>query len=282
MADPVTTETLASVNPLDRTSFVPLYYQLQEVIKEAIESATWQPGDQLPSEPELGRQFGVSRVVVRQALAILENDRQVIRIRGKGTFVAQPKLDYRAGGLSRHLAQPRSAEVAIKVLDNRTVPVERSIRQGLSAEGTAEIRRITTLLSFRQLPIAITYSFFRRAEIAGLEQAAKVGRHLPAEITLADWGISLGHATALIETSQCGQFEADQFGISPRSAVFLVLCTEHRVENATAKPFELARIEYRGDMLKLSIALPSPGDMTEMTILWELNGGGRSETPSPR
>src|SRR3712207_9202739 len=88
---------------LDRSSFVPLYYQLQEVLKERIESGTWAPGDALPSEPELARRYGVSRVVVRQALAILEDDRQIVRIQGRGTFVAEPKLDTRAGGLARLL-----------------------------------------------------------------------------------------------------------------------------------------------------------------------------------
>jgi GntR family transcriptional regulator len=255
---------------LDRMSFVPLYYQLQEILKEEIESGHWQPGDLLPSEPSLARRFGVSRVVVRQALAILADDRQISRVRGKGTFVAQPKTDYRAGGLSRHLASPRGEEISIEVLDNRSIPVERSIYRGLGADEPTEIRRITTQLSFRSLPIAITYSFFRRSEIASLEDAAVVGRSLPNDLTLAEWGIRLGHAKALIETSQCGQFEADRFGVARRSAVFLVLCTEYRKHDTTDMPFEVARIEYRGDVLRLGVEPSAPYDEGSMTINWEL------------
>lgn len=257
---------------LDRSSFVPLYYQLQEVLKEAIESGVWLPGDRLPSEAELARHYDVSRVVVRQALAILEDDRQISRIRGKGTFVAPPKIDYRAGGLSRHLAVPRNENVAVEVLDNRSVRVEQSVRRGLEVDDDTEIRRIATLLSFQSLPIAITYSFFVRSEIEELERAARVGSLLPAELTLADWGIDLAHATALIETSQCGRFEAERFGIAHRSAVFLVLCTEFRKVNGAVRPFEVARVEYRGDVLKLGIEVLSPGDVATMAIRWELNG----------
>ena len=94
---------LPAVGQLDRTSFVPMYYQLQEVMKEHIESGAWPPGGLLPSEPELARTFGVSRAVVRQALAILEDDHQIVRIRGRGTFVAHPKMVHRAGGLARLL-----------------------------------------------------------------------------------------------------------------------------------------------------------------------------------
>jgi GntR family transcriptional regulator len=251
-------------------SFVPLYYQLQEILKEEIESGLWQPGDRLPSEPTLARRFGVSRVVVRQALAILEDDRQISRVRGKGTFVAQPKTDYYAGGLSRHLVNPRGDEISIEVLDNRSIAVERSIYRGLGADESTEIRRITTLLSFRSLPIAITYSFFRRSEIAGLEEAAIVGRNLPNDLTLAKWGVRLGHAQALIETSQCGQFEADRFGIARRSAVFLVLCTEYRKQDRAEVPFEIARVEYRGDVLRLGVEPPAPDAVGSMTISWEL------------
>ena len=248
---------------LDRNSFVPLYYQLQEVLKEQIESGDWQPGDYLPSEPQLARRFGVSRVVVRQALAILEDDRQIVRQRGRGTFVAKPKLDYRAGGLSRLLEAPRNEDVAVQVLDTRTAKVERSIRENLGVDAE-EILRMTTLLSVRGVPLAISYSFFREAETNWLARAAHVGRNLPSGLVLAEHGIELAHSQVSIETSQCGQFEADRFGIPHRSPVFLVLCTEHRQAAGGTRPFEVARVEYRGDVLQFRLEL-SPTQARSMS-----------------
>jgi DNA-binding GntR family transcriptional regulator len=245
---------------LDRHSFVPLYYQLQEVLKEQIESGKWQPGDAMPSEPELAQAFGVSRVVVRQALAILEDDHQILRIRGRGTFVAQPKLDYRAGGLSRLLTVARGLDVGIQVLDKRTATVENSIRQRLELKGDERILRITTLLSLRRTPLAISYSFFPADEVSWLDAAAQVGRNLPPNLTLAENGIELADSQLSIEASQCGQFEADRFGIAHRSAVFLVLCTEHRKTAAGSSPFEVARVEYRGDVMKFKLQARSDGD----------------------
>ena len=89
---------------LDRDSVVPLYFQLQEILKEKIEIGLWSAGEALPPEADLCATYGVSRTVVRQALAILEQDRQIIRVRGSGTFVATPKVEQRAGGFSRLLA----------------------------------------------------------------------------------------------------------------------------------------------------------------------------------
>jgi GntR family transcriptional regulator len=246
---------------LDRTSFVPLYYQLQELLKEQIESGVWAAGEALPSEPELARRHGISRVVVRQALAILEDDRQIVRIKGRGTFVAHPKRDARAGGLSRLLVAPRPPEVAIQALDMHTTSVERSICRELGVQSDEEVLRIATLLSLDGVPVCISYSFFRREEVGWLEAVIRPGRKVPPDLVLGDHGIELAHSRIAIETSQCGQFEADRFGIAHRASVFLVLCTEYRRTDGEPGPFEVARVEYRGDLLqfRLEVSDASPG-----------------------
>jgi GntR family transcriptional regulator len=248
-------ENLTDRDALDRSSFVPLYYQLQEILKEQIESRRWRPGDTLPSETALARQYGVSRVVVRQSLAILEDDRQVVRIQGRGTFVAEPKLDTRAGGLSRLLAAPRTPDVVIDVLDVRSASVEPFIRDRLAIDDRARVLRLTTALSVRGVPLAITYSFFRAAEVPWLGRAAEAVGRLASDLVLGDHGVKLSRSSLSIETSQCGQFEADRFGIPHRSAVFLVLCTELRETRDGAEPFEVARVEYRGDLLQFRMEL---------------------------
>lgn len=259
---------------LDRSSFVPLYYQLQELIKEQIESGGWKPGDRLPSEAELARRYAVSRVVVRQALAILQDDGQIVRVQGRGTFVAEPKLDARAGGLARLLAAPRPPDVAIDVLEAGTPPVEPSIRSGLGVDDRERVLRLTTGLSVRGVPLAIAYSFFRAADVRWLEDAVRVGRPLPRELLLADHGIELAGSSLSIETSQCGQFEADRFGIPHRSAVFLVLSTELRRTTAGVVPFEVARVEYRGDLLQLRLEVSgeAPGAMEAVWALTDEAG----------
>ena len=257
---------------LDRNSFVPLYYQLQEALKQQIESGVWKAGDALPSEPDLARRFRVSRVVVRQALAILEDDRQIVRIRGRGTFVAQPKLDYRAGGLSRLLVTQRGPDVAVQVLDKRTVKVERSISEALGARPDEDVARLTTLLSLRGVPLAISYSFFHRAEVSWLLGAAHVGRSLPSDLMLAQHGVELERSRLSIETSQCGQFEADRFAIPHRSAVFLVLCTEYRRTADGTEPFEVARVEYRGDIMQFRLEV-CPTGTDALSATWTFNEG---------
>lgn len=77
---------------LRRDSPVPFYVQLKQALLQQIEARDVKPGDPLPSEFELCAQFGVSRTVVRQAIGELVNEGRLYRRRGKGTFVAKPKL----------------------------------------------------------------------------------------------------------------------------------------------------------------------------------------------
>ncbi len=72
---------------LHKESTVPLYRQLEEILKEAIRRGEFRPGDRLPTEMELCEIFGVSRITVRQALNELAREGFLYRQQGSGTFV---------------------------------------------------------------------------------------------------------------------------------------------------------------------------------------------------
>jgi GntR family transcriptional regulator len=78
---------------LDRQSVVPLYYQIRQLILDQIRSAKLKPGEAVPSEQVISARFGVSRMTVRQALKSLADIGVVYSQRGKGTFVAENKLE---------------------------------------------------------------------------------------------------------------------------------------------------------------------------------------------
>lgn len=66
----------------------PKYMQLKQQILSWIVTAQFKPHDKLPSENEIGQQFGMSRQTVRQALGDLEQENWLYRVQGKGTFVS--------------------------------------------------------------------------------------------------------------------------------------------------------------------------------------------------
>src|SRR5512133_1243629 len=84
--------TAGQLKRIDFQSNIPYYVQLIALIKENIQQGVWKSGDQLPGEPELCIASGISRTVVRQALRELELEGLITRRKGKGTFVAEPKI----------------------------------------------------------------------------------------------------------------------------------------------------------------------------------------------
>jgi GntR family transcriptional regulator len=67
----------------------PLYIRAEEALAALLESGAYQPGDRLPSEPELAQQLGISRSTLREAMRTFEERGLVTRRQGVGTFVNQ-------------------------------------------------------------------------------------------------------------------------------------------------------------------------------------------------
>lgn len=77
---------------LSNNSSVPLYAQLENILKEKIKSGKYPAGSRFPTEEELSKEYNVSRVTVRKALHPLTEKGILERTARKGTFVARKKL----------------------------------------------------------------------------------------------------------------------------------------------------------------------------------------------
>ncbi|MFD1449737.1 GntR family transcriptional regulator [Oceanobacillus sojae] len=80
-------------NPDLNKEFVPLYHQLKETIREEIDSGNWRPNDKIPSEHQFMGKYQVSRNTVQKAVDDLVHEGLIYRQQGRGTFVAQPKVE---------------------------------------------------------------------------------------------------------------------------------------------------------------------------------------------
>lgn len=76
----------------------PIYIQIHNDIKRAIEAGKWAVGDRIPSERELSRNFDVSRMTLRQAIQTLVDEGILERQVGSGTYVANQKVQENVRG----------------------------------------------------------------------------------------------------------------------------------------------------------------------------------------
>lgn len=133
---------------IDRRSPLPFYSQLKQLIVADIRARGLEPGDRLPGEHELCQAFGVSRTVVRQALAELEHEGVVWREKGRGTFVDDPRTSRGIGGVligSFEDIQSNAGEQHSRVLARRVVaaggPIAHDLRLAIGDE-IVEIERV--------------------------------------------------------------------------------------------------------------------------------------------
>ena len=73
----------------NRKTSIPLYVRIESLIRNRILNGQLEPGEKLPTEGELIKQFGVSQITIRNALSNLEREGLIVRNRAKGTFVAE-------------------------------------------------------------------------------------------------------------------------------------------------------------------------------------------------
>ena len=81
------------------------YQEIADRLRDQIDSGLLQPGERLPSEPDLVKMFDASRNTVRLAIALLTNQGLVVTRQGLGTFVNEPTVPFTAL-LSRVKVQP--------------------------------------------------------------------------------------------------------------------------------------------------------------------------------
>jgi len=249
----VTDQTgIAGLGALSKDSPVPLYFQLKELLRQEVESGRWQPGQQIPSEPELCEAFGISRTVVRQALRELEYQGLLYREQGKGTFVAQPKIseslmqnlsgfyeDMVAKGLTpvtkvlRQEIQPADKKTADYLQiepGNKVIVIER-----LRSVGGEPIVLVTTYLPYDVCPTLIDEDLSAQSLYALLERK---------------YGFELSHGRRTIEAVAANQYEAQLLRVEEGAPLVLldsVSCL------GDGRPIEYFHAVHRGDRSRFAV-----------------------------
>lgn len=83
---------MLEVQKLDKTVPIPLYFQLKQILINAIKNGDYHVDSMIPTEKELSNMFGISRTTVRQAITEMVREGWLYRIASKGTFVARLKI----------------------------------------------------------------------------------------------------------------------------------------------------------------------------------------------
>lgn len=166
---------------LDRDAEVPLWQQLVAVLRTAIQRGDLAPDQALPSEAELIGRFGVSRTVVREALAELVREGLIYKVRAKGSFVAPDRRALRFIGSTLGSAADLRATgraVLTRVLgveDGEATPDEAA---ALRISEGAGVTRLNRLRLVDGVPWLLVNTTLPKAMVPGLSRANLENRSL--------------------------------------------------------------------------------------------------------
>jgi GntR family histidine utilization transcriptional repressor len=82
---------MKELNPAPNGAAFALYERIKSAVRQKVHSGEWKPGDRIPSENDLVKTMGASRMTVNRALRELSEQGELIRRGGVGTFVAEPR-----------------------------------------------------------------------------------------------------------------------------------------------------------------------------------------------
>ncbi len=241
-------------NRLDDTKALPLYYQLKECLREKVESEEWLPGFQLPSEPDLAKQFGVSRATVRRALGDLTAEGVFLRKHGTGTFVATPKIEQdltKFYSFSRDM-EAKGLKPSSRVLSLQQVVPSLGTRKALQLEENEFVYELHRLRLVAEEPFIIERSilpvkFFQDMTIEKLKSRALY------DLMELEYGIVPAKAVEYFEPVLASGFESEMLGIEENSPALLI----HRVAYTSGgRPVELCKSVVRGDRCRYYVSLP--------------------------
>ncbi|MFF9376418.1 GntR family transcriptional regulator [Streptomyces griseoluteus] len=140
---------------VDRSSPVPLYFQLAQQLEAAIERGALTPGSLLGNEIELAARLGLSRPTVRQAIQSLVDKGLLVRRRGVGTQVvhSQVKRPLELSSLYDDL-EAAGQRPATQVLVNTVVPATAEIAAALGVTEGQDVHRVERLRLAHGEPMA--------------------------------------------------------------------------------------------------------------------------------
>ena len=239
---------------IDRASYVPFYVQVHDALKEFIEHGDIKSGEQLPSEPELCRLFNVSRTVIRQALRGLENEGLIVRQKGRGTFVAEPKIGeslfQELTGFYQDMVKKGRTPVS-KVLKQEIIPATAKVATFLQLAPETPVIRIDRVRYVEAAPIVLVTTYLPHALCPSLVEIDLTRRSLYTYLE-ETYSLVIDRGRRILEAVIAGEYEAKLLGVN-EGAPLISLESVSYLEDGT--PLEYYKALHRGDRSVFEVEL---------------------------
>ncbi|WP_420489278.1 GntR family transcriptional regulator [Neobacillus niacini] len=247
--------THAKRRTIDRSSSVPLYKQIKEILIKGIQAAVGETGRPISTEYELVQRFHVSRAPVRQALKELAVEGYVYRERAKGTFPVQelpvrpPGLEL--GGLVGFL-RDQGLDCTSKILSVDRVLSTEKLCVILGLMPSDKVLRISRLIFLKGKPLVWTQTYLFVSE--DIQLSKQVVEKVDSVFMLleSEQGIFISRGDHQICASSANSMEAELLGIKNGDPVLVI---ETKLYTRNDRLIGWRRAVHRADDYKFSFTV---------------------------
>lgn len=235
---------------LDKSSPKPLYMQLEEVLRNSICNGEWEPNHAIPSEFELSRTYGVSRMTARSVVTQLVNDGLLRRVQGKGTFVVEQKIATTSLAYVgvREQLERLGYQTTTRLIAFRQIEADQRLADILGIMQGDGVHFVERVRLVDGKPISIHRSYIPKILAPTLSDERMESEQL-CVILQQEFGLNAAAVSETLESVQASAEEAQLLQIDRR---FPLLMLEDINKNANGRIFEYTRVLFRGDKVKLS------------------------------
>jgi GntR family transcriptional regulator len=230
---------------------VPMHSVVRTDLLAQIRSGRLQPGDQVPTEPQLMEAFHVSRTTVRRALRDLETMGLIDRQPGRGSFVTEPKVEPRLDRLTGFVEDMEAlglhASASVELIE--TVPADAEVSQQLQLVPGEEVVHIERVRLANGTPISFDDSYFP-SDLGSRIAAENLEEEPFYSILEGKYGIALAGADYVLAASIGDERVAGLLSIAVGAPVLRLERTSRAAPDRRPILFEHlhfagARISYR-------------------------------------
>src|ERR1700746_3612136 len=224
-----------------------LYSRVETVLANEITDGELEVGDQLPTEDSLIARFGVSRITVRRAIQNLVRRGLVEIRRGKGTFVAAPKILQDLKELSGFVEDMHvlGRKPTARVIGREVVTANATVARHLALTRGERVVRIRRVRLADGVPLSFDETYLP------LEIGKKIiTNNLKVEPIFSllerKYNVPLIEAEYKLDATAAETDVAAALNVKPRSPIFRIERTSY---STGSRPVDYETLYYRGDLV---------------------------------
>ena len=251
---------------LVRTGPTPIFEQIKTWMRLQIQQGVWPEHFKLKSETDLAAAWGVSRGTVRKAITELIREGLLVRIHGRGTFVASARLEQplaeRLVAFSEDLIS-KGISFETEVLDCSVVQAPPKVASLLNITTDSQVLLLKRVRSVADTPLILLHNYVVYDLCPGIEQV-DFSKYRLFETLEEKSGLVLDWGRRYFEAQAASPAVADLLGISVCDPI---MSLEQVVYLNDGTPVELSDVWLRGDRFRLSATVRRDG-LTDPSMSW--------------